>query len=777
MPRVLEGMTVVEFSADLASAYAAMLLAEHGARVLKVEPPGGDSDRGDPHFQIANRSKKSVCLDLKDASERGRARELIGRADIVISGHTPSRRRALGLDYESLAHLNPRVLLLAMPPLGSRGPLADLQAPSDLAQALGGIDGNQWARSGYPVALAFPLAAYEAGALGALAVVAALLRRDIAGRGQEIEVSMLAAAMALQAGAIVRNPDLIRPNPGGPADPLGQWAVYRLFEASDGQYLFVAPGNPRFWYRLAVALGRPELISDPRFEDAPWIVDRERADALKAIMIEVFKQKPRDEWLKILYDNEIPCGELRTRQECFADPQVAYLGMRQAVEDPALGPTYQIGLPIKLHRTPGAIDNPAPRADADRAAMEAILAQPAKAGVDDSVDRAGGPLAGVLVVDLGGYIAGAFGPMLLGQLGATVLKVESLEGDPFRLFGYGFLAWNQGKRSLALDLRQPEGREVVYGLAKQADILFENMRPGQTEALGIDYATLEKINPRLIQASVTGFGKGGPGHARPGFDPLTQAFSGLMLAHGGYSRTEPGPRHPLYLTCPVSDYGAGTFGALGCVLALAARQRWGIAQAVETSLLQSVMALQAGEFVFYPGRADFENGAPELRGLGALRRAYQSKEGGWLYLAVCDQNQWEALRRWLDWPAESYRQAAAYGPQSELAVALAARFATQARAENLRLLAAHGIPAVPVNTPAQLFDDEQVRANELLVELSDPSYGLVGQVGAVMKFSHTPVVPDRSAPALGEHSEEILRTFLGYSAQRIAQLRQRKIIR
>lgn len=777
MLRALEGVSVVEFSADLASAYAAMLLAEQGARVLKVEPPGGDPERGSPHFQLANRSKESICLQLADPGERQRARALISRADIVISGHAPGRRRALGLDYAALAAVNPRVLLLSMPPLGSRGPLADLQAPADLAQALGGIDGNQWARSGNPVALAFPLAAYEAGALGALAVVAALIRRGAEGPGQEVEVSMLAAAMALQAGAIVRNPGMIRPNPGGPADPLGQWAIYRLFEASDGQYLFVAPGNPRFWYRLALAVERPELISDPRFEQAPWIIDRDCAEALKAIMIEVFKQRPRDEWLRILRDNEIPCGELQTRQECFADPQVAYLGMRQAVNDPALGLTHQIGVPIKLHRTPGAIDGPAPRAGANQGALEALRAQPANIPLADPAHAGQGPLAGVLVVDLGGYIAGAFGPMLLGQLGATVLKIESLDGDPFRLFGYGFLAWNQGKRSLALDLRQPEGREIIYGLARQADIVFENMRPGQTTALGLDYATLARLNPGLIQMTITGFGSSGPGHARPGFDPLTQAFSGLMLAHAGYARSEPGPRHPLYLTCPVSDYGAGTFGALGCVLALAARQRLGIAQAAETSLLQSVMALQGGEFVFYPGRPNFEVGAPELRGLGALRRAYQGSDGGWLYLAVSSQSHWQVLCRWLNRSAQAYRQAAEEGPESELAAALAAHFGARPCADNLRRLAAAGIPAVPVNTPAQLFDDEQVRANELLIELSDVRYGPVGQVGAVMKFSRTPVIPRLPAPALGQHSDEILHEFLDYSPQRIAELRQRKIVR
>jgi crotonobetainyl-CoA:carnitine CoA-transferase CaiB-like acyl-CoA transferase len=775
MPKALDGVTVADFGGNLAAAYAAMLMAEQGARTVKIEPRGGEVGRGTPHFHIANRSKQSVFLDLASPEDRAAAEDLIRLADIVVCGYTPQRQRALGLAYDTIKSLNPRALLLSTPPLGSRGPWAEVDGGSDLAEALGAIYGNQWARSGNPVAMAFPIAAYETGVLGALAAVAALVERGEDGAGQQIEVSMLAGAIALQTGSILRNPRMVRPGTGGgPADPLGSWATYRLFEASDGRYLFVAPGNIRFWHRLVLALEHPELISDPRFEHAPWIVDHDRLEALKSILIDIFHTRPRDEWLRILEAAEVPCTPLMTRAECFEDPQVLALGMHREVDDALLGHTGQIGVPVILHRTPGEIVGPAPTVGAQDRVLEQLRAEARRLPAAPAIGAASksqGPLEGLNVLDLGGYIAGAYGPMLLAQLGATVIKVESPDGDPFRQFGFGFMGWNQGKRAIVLDLRKPEAREIVHELARRADVVVENLRPGSSRSLGVDYETLSKLNPDLIQMTVSGFGTRGPGSSRMGFDPITQARSGVMLAHSGEGRSEPGPRHPLYLTVPISDYGAGSLSAFGVVLALAARRRLGSGQHCETSLIQAVMALQAGEFVFYPGRPNFENGAPELRGLSALHRAYQCNDGRWIYLAVSTAAAWLALRTALTHaPALEFAQAADEGPEGELAQALAAHFLAAGAEAVLAEMQRLAVPAVPVNRSADLFSDSQVAANELVTELLHPEQGAVGQVNALIKFARTQSYPSRPAPTLGQHSDEILRE-LGYDEERIRQLR------
>lgn len=775
--RALDDIAVVEISSNLAAAYAAMLIAEQGARVLKLEPPGGAPGRGSPHFHVLNRSKRSIALDYESTAGAAALRELIGRADVVISGFTPLRTRALGVDYATVHRLNPRALVLTLPPLGSAGPLSELAADEDLAAAIGGIPGSQWARSGDPVALTFPAASYSAGLLGAAAAVAGLFARGAGAPGQSIEVSVLAGALSLQTGSVLRHEKMTALYQGG-QDPLGPVPCYRLFEAADGRYLFIACGNSTFWNKLALALDRAELVSDPRFENAPWGIAAEHWQSLRDILEPIIRTRPQEQWLKLLRQADVPCAPVLSRQEFIADEQVRFLGMRRELADPMLGPTVQMGVPIDLHDTPGEIVGPAPAQPAAVAAG-AVAAEPLAPAEARACGAAGcaagataaGPLAGVLVLDFASYIAGSYGPMILGQLGADVIKIESLEGDSFRHFGFGFLGWNQQKRGLAVNLNRPEALDIVYRLAEQADVLVENLRPGRMRRFGLDYPTLQARNPRLIYMSVNGFGNRGPEHNQPGFDPLLQARSGVMAAQGGHHG------HPVYLTCAICDYGAAMLSAFGCILALRARQRRARGQLCETTLLQAAMALQAGEFNFYAGRPDLENGAVEYRGHSALRSAYRCRDGAWLFLAVSDAAQWERLRALAaDLPAPAYAEAAGESCQGALAAALGAYFQRLARAEGLRRLAQAQVAAAPVNRHDDLFDDPQILANDLVIELVHSEWGRVRQTGMLAKFSATPGQIDLPAPLLGEHTAEILERYLGFDLAKVAELREQGIV-
>jgi crotonobetainyl-CoA:carnitine CoA-transferase CaiB-like acyl-CoA transferase len=167
MTKAIDGVIVIEFCSNMAAAYAAMLLAEQGARVVKVEPPGGDPTRGTPHFHVLNRSKRSVFFDLDSTAGRTDAAKLIERADVVITGMTPATARRYGLDSHSIAAINPRAIALELPPFGNHWPDADFEAGEELVAALGAISGSQWARSGNPVPLTFPAASYSAGVMGA----------------------------------------------------------------------------------------------------------------------------------------------------------------------------------------------------------------------------------------------------------------------------------------------------------------------------------------------------------------------------------------------------------------------------------------------------------------------------------------------------------------------------------------------------------------------------------------------------------------------------------
>jgi crotonobetainyl-CoA:carnitine CoA-transferase CaiB-like acyl-CoA transferase len=783
MNKALDGINLVEFSSNLGAAYAAMLLAEQGARAVNVELPGGARERGTAHFHALNRSKRALFLDLQ--GERARVERLIRWADVAVLGWTGARMRKLGLDYAALSGINPRLVVLHVPPLGNRGPLADFDASDELVSALGGIYGSQWALSGNPVALHFPAASYSAGVLGATATVAALCARDSRGgdgqprgqlQGQLVEVSLLAGAFSLQTGGIMRHEKMTRMYEG-PLDPLGPIPCYRLFRAADGEYLFVACGNVTFWNKLALAIERPELVSDPRFEGAPWGVSSQHRQALKDLLQEIIAARPREEWLRILRENDIPCAPVLSRTDFINHPQVEALGMRRVIDDPTLGATIQPGIAVGLELTPGEIAGPAPAVSqnhTDDGTVEGWLAEPPQHSHNGAarISFARGPLDGLLVLDFCSYIAGSYGPMILSQMGADVIKIESLEGDSFRHFGFGFLGWNQGKRALSLDLASPEGREIIHGLVRRADIVVENLRPGRMRRFGLDYQSLAAVNPRLIYMSVNGFGNRGPEHDQPGFDPLLQARSGLMAAEGGHHQP------PLYLTCAICDYGAAMLSAFGCVLALRARERLGRGQLCETSLLQSAMAFQAGEFIFYDGRPDMENGRPESRGRSALCRAYQCRDRAWLFVHAAEPAQWEGLRRVCKLAAETAFVEAAHAPEdSALAQAIAAAFASVDRALALASLNAAGVPALSTHRTADLFGDPQVNGNELLAELHHSQWCAVVQTGILAKFSATPGKAEHAAPLLGEHTDELLARHLGYDRERIAGLRRRGILK
>jgi crotonobetainyl-CoA:carnitine CoA-transferase CaiB-like acyl-CoA transferase len=218
--------------------------------------------------------------------------------------------------------------------------------------------------------------------------------------------------------------------------------------------------------------------------------------------------------------------------------------------------------------------------------------------------------------------------MLLADLGAEVIKLEPLDGDPFRAgTTYGFLGWNRGTRSLALDLRNREGRELFLDIVRRADALVENYRPGVLARLGIDTPALHQANPRLIHTSISGYGTAGPLATRPCFDPIMQARSGLVRAQGG--------EEPVFHQVAYTDYSTATLAAFGTVAALLARAGDPTCKGerVEASLLASGFLMQAGFFIDYPGRPADPPGAPTVRGTGPFHRAYEVRDG-WIFVAA-----------------------------------------------------------------------------------------------------------------------------------------------
>jgi crotonobetainyl-CoA:carnitine CoA-transferase CaiB-like acyl-CoA transferase len=752
-----------------------MLLADLGADVVKAEPSHGDPARGSPAFHVWNRGKRSVIADPQSDEGRQTIRRLASVSHVVIADLPPGEGETLGLDYEALAQENPALVYCHMPPFGERGPHAGRTPDDALVAAVGGVTGRQPSHSGAPVFVTIPASSYGAAMLAASAIAVALRVQERSGRGQKATVSWVAGALAMQTGSLVGAKEWLSPLGLAPLlhQPQGVVPVYRLYKAQD-DWLFLACGNPTFWAKLCIALDKPELVADPRFENAPWgIVNAPDREALYNIIVPILAEKPRSYWLEHFERSDVPAEPVLTRADFIDDAQVVHNGMRVELDDPILGRTVQMGIPLNFARTPGSIRGAAPlvgqHSDEVLGELSARQRQrPATTARGDS----GFALEGVRVVDLTNYIAGSLCPMFLADYGAQVTKVEPLEGDTFRMFGLGFMGWNRGKRSIALDLGQEEGRRLLRELVGRADVVVENFRPGVAQRLGADYEALVQVNPRIIYCSIAGHGESGPHAARPAFDPLLQARSGAMAAQGG--RGQP----PVFLDVAITDYSAALLGTYGIAAALYERERSGEGQRVATSLTAATIAGQSGSFIFFDGKPEEPEGGPDFLGPSAVYRCYQAADG-WFFLACRSEEQWQALTYAVGRPElnqhNSWQTAAATSAQGLLGGMLEGIFRADTVERWLARLDGAGVPCAPILGPLDLLTDEHLVANELITEHKHPQWGLIRQTGVLVKLSRTPGRLQGPAPNLGQHTDEVL-AELGYDQEEIARLREGRVV-
>ncbi|MGE0679647.1 MAG: CaiB/BaiF CoA transferase family protein [Candidatus Binatia bacterium] len=394
-----------------------------------------------------------------------------------------------------------------------------------------------------------------------------------------------------------------------------------------------------------------------------------------------------------------------------------------------------------------------------------------------------GPLTGMRVMDFTRALAGPHCTLLLGDMGAEVIKIERVEsGDEVRRMGppfingesAAFMASNRNKKSLTVNLKDPRGQEICKRLATQVDILVENFRPTVMKGLGLDYSTLAQLNPRLIYCSISGFGQTGPMSDQGGYDTVAQGMSGIMMATG----VPGGP--PVKAGVPVVDLGTGMFGALGVLAAYIAREKTGKGQHIDTSLLDCSVALG-----LIDGSDYLASGETPLPLASAHRRiaphgAFKTKDGYITIAADSAPRTWKTLCQLLGKEEmEHHPQLADNTLRRRNLSFLIAQIedATTQRESTfwLEKLNAAGIPCGPVQNYDQVFRHPQVLARQLLVENQHPVAGTVRMVGKPLKFSATPAEDLAPSPSLGQHSQAILQR-LGYTSGEIEQLQRDRVV-
>lgn len=373
------------------------------------------------------------------------------------------------------------------------------------------------------------------------------------------------------------------------------------------------------------------------------------------------------------------------------------------------------------------------------------------------------PLSGLRVLDISQVMAGPFCCMLLGDMGADVIKIEPPRtGDStrhsmgFRLKGEdspGFLALNRNKRSICLDLKDEAERDVLYALVKTADIVVENARPGVSQRLGIDYDTLSKINPRLVYASISGFGQTGPWAMRPGFDLIAQAMSGI-LSSNGFPEMEPAKN-----SIAVADLGAGLFSVYGILSAIIGREKTGKGQYIDASLLEAALGLSIWETAELWGTGKAPQPIGSANRMSAPYQAVEASDG-WFVIGAANQGLWLKMidvmgrpelqddPRWSD-------NASRVQNRQELIDAMAPVFKARTKQEWIDALLAAGVPAAPILDYGEAVTSEQAEARDMVMMVQHPVEGEFRSLGFPVKMRGTPQEVRLPPPLLDEHGEAL----------------------
>ncbi|MEP6695131.1 MAG: CoA transferase [Chloroflexota bacterium] len=372
-------------------------------------------------------------------------------------------------------------------------------------------------------------------------------------------------------------------------------------------------------------------------------------------------------------------------------------------------------------------------------------------------------LDGIRVLELTNFMAGPFCGMLLADLGADVIKVENPKGGDFTrnaapfLDGEsaGFLAVNRNKRSIAIDLKADRGRELFLDLVRRSDIVIENLRPGTLDDLGIGYAVLSEVNPRIILSSASGFGQTGPYKDRAALDLIVQGMSGLMSITG-----EGDGRPPVKIGVPISDLSAAIFGAYAILAALRVRDREGVGQHIDVSMLESAIALQAWETSSYFATGEVPRPLGSAHRVNAPYQAVKSADG-YITIGATTPGNWHTFcvtlgLEHLENDARFAKVSERRRNYKELAALIEEVTVTRPSEHWYRALERAGVPCGVLYSLDQVLSDEHVRARGVVREVEHTTLGKVRVTGSPVRFSRTPVRVERAGPLLGEHTREIL---------------------
>jgi crotonobetainyl-CoA:carnitine CoA-transferase CaiB-like acyl-CoA transferase len=804
----LHTLRVLEVGGGLPAAMAAKLLAELGAEVVKIEPPQGDpirhagpfrNGRADPETGGAHlyldANKRSLALDL--AAEDGRAtlRELAGRVHLVLHGLPPQEMAACGLDYAALCADNPALVLLSITPFGLSGPYRDYAA-NDLTLIHGGgwgwlCPGKSTPPEREPIKPFGQHALVQAGLHAAVAALAAVYGAAASGVGEHLDVSVQEVVTFVLGRHFAVYPF------AGRTDSRLSPAAYEpmsFYPCKDGSVFLICPEQAQF-DRLVALMGTPDWVMEPRFatRDGRQLHARE----LKERLSQWTAQWEAMALYHACQAVRVGAAPVFTQAQLEQDEHLHAREFFVAHTHPRAGALRLPGAPYRLKRPQWAPRRPAPVLGeangvvntlfTDRRGSPRVERGEARAPFDP---QGALPLAGVRVLDLSWVWAGPHCTMMLGLLGAEVIKVESsnrldltrrshlfaadLEPGPNRC-GY-FHQINQGKLGIGVDLSQPEGVALVQRLAEQSDVMISNFGTGVLERLGLGSEAMQRRNPRLICALISAFGQTGPCRHYMGYGPLISPLAGISSATGYPG----GPPEDVGLA--YGDPNGGVYTAVAILAALLTREADGAGQVIDLSMWEAMLCTGFEGWMNHAlGNAPYApmgNRHPTLAPHNVYRCA---GEDAWVAIAAESPAQWQALCAAIGQPALAqdarFRAAAARKAHEDaLDALLGAWCAAHDKWEVTRVLQSAGVPALPSLDSRELHGNPHLLAREAFTHWPHREVGVRPMMGPPWRFARRPNGLGKAAPCLGEDTDAVLERLLGLDAEARAALRARGAI-
>jgi len=801
MNDICAGLTVLELgSGSPAGCIAGMILADAGARVIKVEPPAGDGLRRrlPSGFLVWNRGKESVVADLTTPEGRKTVQEIATSADIVIDALPVDRSDDYGVGYALLSGLNPGLVYLDITPFGHTGPYKHIKGHDSLVAAKAGL----WMRGAFghregPIMYPVPWGSFGAAHQGVAGALAALIVRETTGRGQRVDATIWAGLEPLDYYVAVVAQMMKKRGEKPTADARSANAASRygiLLATSDGRFIQTSTMLPKQGWALVDVAGVRDQLQDERFANLPSFADAEIAQEFEDIVLAAFREKELDHWVpRLVASPDVAFEVAATCEEGLDHPQIVHNGDSIDVEDPVHGVVREVGPVAHFTDTPMDVRSSAPAlgAHADLPTGPAAAHQPT--GDRTTPEHA---LAGLTIVEMGSFYAMPYGVTMAAALGARVIKLEDAAGDPHRRsFGadIGTAKTAAGKESVSLDLRTPEGQAIAHKIVAQADIFVDGYRAGVADRLGLGWETLHELNPRLMYLHAAGYGSDGPYAARALYAQAAQAVAGSFGRQVGYWSD---PERNLDMSLielqaivlprlgQVVDGDSNAALVVLTAIALAAYQqrRTGVGQFVRTSMIGANAMAYADDFCTYEGKPPALITDDEYWGVGALDRLYEAAEDTYVCVAVYSDVDFGRFAELIGAPqlADDPRFATVDARAEndadllkEVTHRLGARPAGDWETDAIKLRV--GCVAVSMAGHAIMTAfDPGLRESGLTVAAQNPKFGELVQAAVPVAFSET---PGRIGPASsrGEHNRSVL-LELGYTEEEINRLEADDIV-